>query len=88
MIEPEGLDAPQYRAARLRRALAEDSRTAELGVRVTVRGDRVLMSGQVASEQRRAELYRVLHEVAPDLEVYNDVRVVCADEPTGREELT
>ncbi|HET9138649.1 BON domain-containing protein [Actinophytocola sp.] len=87
MTRPQAPDAPQYRAARLRQALAEDPRTAELGVRVTVRGDHVLLSGQVVSEQRRDELQQVLADVAPDLAVYNDVRVTCADEPSGREEL-
>lgn len=80
-------DAPQYRAARLRQALAEDPRTAELGVRVTVRGEHVLLSGQVVSEGRRAELQRVLEELAPNLEIYNDIRVSCVDEPSRREEL-
>jgi hypothetical protein len=80
-------DAPQYRAERLRRVLAEDPRTAELGVRVSLRGDHVLLSGQVACEERRAEIQRVLHEAAPDLIVDNDVRVSCVDVPSGREEL-
>ncbi|HEU5474974.1 MAG TPA: BON domain-containing protein [Actinophytocola sp.] len=80
-------DAPQYRAARLRQALAEDPRTTELGVRVTVRGEHVLLSGQVVSEQRRDELARVLAEIAPNLEIYNDVRVTNAGEPSGREDL-
>jgi hypothetical protein len=87
MTMPEAPDAPQYRAARLRQALAEDPRTAELGVRVTVRGEHVMLSGQVVSEQRRAELQRVLAEMEPNLAIYNDVRVTSADEPSGREEL-
>ncbi|MFL6142104.1 MAG: BON domain-containing protein [Labedaea sp.] len=79
--------APQYRAERLRRVLAEDPRTAELGVRVSVRGDHVLLSGQVPCEERRAEIQRVLHEADPDLIVDNDVQVSRVDVPSGREEL-
>lgn len=79
--------APQYAAARLHRALAEDPRTAELGVRVSVRGDTVFLAGQVASRQRREALDTVVAEHAPDLDVRNDVRVVPAGEPGQSEEL-
>jgi osmotically-inducible protein OsmY len=87
MSESQEPDAPQYAVARLNRALAEDPRTAELGVRVTVRGDQVFLRGEVPSEARRGQLAQVVRERAPDLRVHNDVRVMCADEPSGREEL-
>ncbi|MET1074828.1 MAG: BON domain-containing protein [Umezawaea sp.] len=76
-----------YLSARLRRAIAEDPRTTELGVRVTVRGDHVLLSGDVACAERRAELEAVVHEIAPDLQVVDDVRVVSVAEPEGSEDL-
>lgn len=81
------MTAEQYLSARLRRALAEDPRTTELGVRVTVRGDNVLLSGDVASAERRAELEAVIHDVAPELTVLDDVKVVPVEAPVGREEL-
>jgi hypothetical protein len=81
------MTSEQYLSARLRRAIAEDPRTTELGVRVTVRGDHVLLSGDVACEERRAELEAVVHEGAPDLQVLDDVRVVSVGEPEGSEEL-
>ncbi|HEX6352092.1 BON domain-containing protein [Actinophytocola sp.] len=80
-------ESPQYRVAHVRRALAEDPRTAELGVRVNVRGDHVHLSGEVATEERRGALEQVLAEVAPDVEVHNDVRVSDTREPARREEL-
>ncbi|MGM1061864.1 BON domain-containing protein [Saccharothrix sp. Mg75] len=80
--EPE-----QYLSARLRRALAEDPRTTEQGVRVTVRGDNVMLSGTVASADRRQALEAVIHDVAPGLTVLDDVKVVSVDAPAGREEL-
>ncbi|MFB9902631.1 BON domain-containing protein [Allokutzneria oryzae] len=80
-------EPPQYAVARLRRALAEDPRTAEQGVRVVLRGDQVYLSGDVASEERRRELDRVVHDIAANLKVHNDVRVVGARAPEGREEL-
>ncbi|GAA1339501.1 BON domain-containing protein [Saccharothrix algeriensis] len=81
------MTAEQYLAARLRRALAEDPRTTELGVRVTVRGDNVLLSGDVACAERKDELEAVIHDVAPELTVLDDVKVVPVGEPDGREEL-
>ncbi len=78
---------PQYLVAHVRRALAEDPRTAEQGVRVNVRGDHVHLSGEVATEQRRAELEQVLGELVPDVELHNDVRVSDSREPARREEL-
>ncbi|GAB3587775.1 hypothetical protein GCM10027445_68260 [Amycolatopsis endophytica] len=80
-------ETPQYRAAHLRRALAEDPRTAEMGVRVNVRGDDVHLSGEVTCDERRAELENVLHEAAPGLRVHNDVRVADTREPARREDL-
>jgi hypothetical protein len=78
---------PQYLVAHLRTALAEDPRTAEQGVRVTVRGEHIMVSGDVATEQRRSEVSEVISQYAPGIVIHNDIRVVCADEPTRREEL-
>ncbi|HEX4721876.1 MAG TPA: BON domain-containing protein [Pseudonocardiaceae bacterium] len=79
--------APEYLVARVRRALAEDPRTAELGVLVDVRGDRLVLGGSVATERRRADLTAVLRAALPDVPVHNDVRVVIVDGPDGHEEL-
>lgn len=78
---------PEYQAARVHRALAEDPRTAELGVRVTVRGDAILLSGDVECEHRREEIETVLREIASDMRVLNDIRVTEVGEPTCVEEL-
>lgn len=81
------MESEQYLAANLRRTVAEDPRTAELGVRITVRGDHVMLSGDVACEDRRKVLEQVLHEAAPELKIFNDVRVTPAGEPEGEEDL-
>jgi osmotically-inducible protein OsmY len=81
-------EPPQYLVQRLRRAIAEDPRTAEMGVQVRVRGEAVFLSGEVASLERCHQLATVVHEVAPELTVHNDVHVVAASEPVGREELS
>ena len=78
---------PQYQVARVRRALLADPRTAEQGIQVDIRGDQVVLTGEVASARRRADLDEVLREVVPEFRVLNEVRVVSAQEPDGREEL-
>jgi osmotically-inducible protein OsmY len=85
---PQGQEPPQYLVARLRRAITEDPRTAEMGVQVKVRGQAVFLSGEVASQERCHQLAEVITEIAPDLTVHNDVHVVPAREPEGREELS
>lgn len=80
-------EAPEYVAARLHRALAEDARTAELGIQVTVRGDDVYLSGSVSSAGCKDELGRLLREREPSLRIHNDVRVVEAGEPGEPEVL-
>ncbi|PXY19042.1 BON domain-containing protein [Prauserella muralis] len=86
MSETTG-EAPEYLAARLRRVIAEDSRTAELGIQVSVRGEHVYLSGSVSSQQCKEELDAVLHEREPELRLHNDVRVVEAGEPGEPEVL-
>jgi hypothetical protein len=78
---------PQYQVAHLRRALAEDPRTAELGIRVTVRGDAIQVAGDVTCPERRDDIETVLRELVPGMRVLNDLRVTEVGAPTGREEL-
>jgi osmotically-inducible protein OsmY len=87
MVEDTRPEAPQYVAARLQRALAEDPRTAAQGVRVTVRGGDVYLRGDVACEERREELVEVAREIVPDGSVHNETRVVSGTEPADEEEL-
>jgi hypothetical protein len=81
-------DTPQYLVARLSRALAEDPRTAELGVHVTVRGGHVHLTGQVTCAERKAELDRVVCEHVSDELLHNDVLVADMREPTDAEEIS
>jgi osmotically-inducible protein OsmY len=87
MVEDTRPEAVQYVVARLQRALAEDPRTAEQGVRVTVRGGDVYLRGDVACEERRNELAEVAREIVPDCSVHNETRVVSGTEPADEEEL-
>ncbi len=49
MTEPEA-----YLVERVREALAHDPRVSELGISVRVAGDRVLLTGDVATPERKA----------------------------------
>jgi osmotically-inducible protein OsmY len=82
MTEP-----PQYVASRIREALAEDERTTELGIRVLVRDDRVFLQGQVTGEHHRGRVLEVVHEVAPELEIHDELSVLGTAEPVGEERL-
>ncbi len=73
---------PQYLVANLRRAFAEDPRTAELGVQVTIRGAVVVLCGEVGSEQQRSDLEDIVREHAPKLRIHNDIRVTSTQAPT------
>lgn len=79
--------SPQYSAANLRRAIAEDPRTAELDVRVSVRDHAVVLCGEVGSAQRRLQLDDIVRENAPKLRVHNDIRVTTPDIPASHEQL-
>ncbi|MGH7904836.1 MAG: BON domain-containing protein [Candidatus Dormibacteraceae bacterium] len=82
------LDQPQgeghYLVSRLRAALAEDPRTAELGIRVSVSDDAVSLAGQVESEERRRALAEVATELiaaaSPGRRLRNVVEVIELDD--------
>lgn len=85
---PSTPEPPQYLVQRLRRAIAEDPRTAEMGVQVKVRGSVVFLTGEVATQERCTQLSAVVADAAPELTVHNDVHVVPARVPDSREELS
>ncbi|MBB2911328.1 osmotically-inducible protein OsmY [Streptosporangium becharense] len=81
------MEAPQYIAARVQRALAEDDRTTELGIRVDVRGDQLYLRGQVNCAERCRLITEVAREAAPGLVIHNEIDVVDVREPVGEEKL-
>ena len=78
---------PYYLQARIERRLAEDPDTAELGVRVSVHGDVVFLSGDVASDEHRRHVVAVAAAAAGGRAVRDDLSVTCADAPTAAEDL-
>ncbi|WP_049572861.1 BON domain-containing protein [Nonomuraea sp. SBT364] len=81
------MEAPQYVAARVQEAMAQDGRTHELGIHVDVRGDQLFLRGQVSGAEQRDRLAEVAREAAPDLHVHNEINVVEITEPREVEHL-
>ena len=77
---------PEYLASHLAERIAEDPEIAELGIHVTVKPGWLLVSGAVATPERREAILRVIEAEAPDVDVRSDITVVEATAP-GEEEV-
>jgi osmotically-inducible protein OsmY len=78
----------EYLAEHVHAAFASDPRVSELGIQVTISGDKVFLSGDVATEERRDAVADVAAELLPDHEVHNHVAVVDRSGAGGREVVT
>lgn len=67
----------EYALKDLERAICEDDRVTELGVRLSVRGGRVVVHGTMLSSQRRDEVVRLVREHCPGCDVVDETS--CAD---------
>lgn len=76
-----------YVAGQVERALHGDPRTHELGIRVEVDGEDVVLRGEVASEERRHNVAQVAGEQAPGLAIRNEVSVTEVLSPRAPEVL-
>ncbi len=83
MIEPD-----DYALQRLRDALANDARVAEMGLQVDVAGGKVFLTGQVATAERQAAVGTVAAEVLPDYEVHNQTSVTPVGDRPRVEKIT
>jgi len=79
--------APQYIVARLKEGLAEDPRTGEQDLKFSVEGNRILVRGEVLSEERKRAADSLIRELAPGFEVENNIRVSVHSGPEGVEEV-
>jgi hypothetical protein len=69
-------DEPKhYVIAHVREALACDGRVNELEIEIAVTGNKVFLSGDVATQERRHAITEVVQECLPDHEIYNEVAV-------------
>lgn len=76
-----------YVAGQIERALHGDPRAHELGIRVEVDGEDVVLRGQVASAGRRRRVAQIAAEQAPGLGIRNEVSVTEVLPPEGQEKL-
>lgn len=80
-------EAPEYLIGRIHQALATDHRTGELELDVRLAGGRIFLTGGVATDERRGAVEEVVREVAPDMEVVNELTVTDEAPPGEGERL-
>jgi hypothetical protein len=78
----------EYVAAHLNEALANDPRVSELGLHIAVRGDRLYVTGTVATDERRTAIEDVLAGLGTGYEIHNETTVACMAVPDDVETLT
>jgi len=81
---PTGSD---YTEEQIQRMLAEDPRIAEQGILTTVRGDVVVLCGEVESPERRHQIELSVAERFPGARIHCDIAVTRAGAPEEAEEL-
>lgn len=81
-------ETQEYLTGNLRRALAVDARVSTQDIIVIVSGDCVYLQGQVTTERRRQAAADVVRELAPQLEVINQLEIVELKEPGKPENVT
>jgi osmotically-inducible protein OsmY len=77
----------QYLVGKLQHALAIDRRVNMLDVKVTVRGGKIHLTGEVATEERRRAVAEVVAELLPGAEVRNELTVLEVNYPPQPETI-
>ena len=86
-MEPQGQSSDDYLVAHVQEMLAADPRTEELGLEATVTGAIVVLSGTVATAQRRAAAEAVVRDSLGQHEIRNEVTMAELTEPATVERL-
>ena len=81
-------EVEQYVVGRVRDALATHPDVGELGLEVAVSGQKIFVTGAVATAERRDAVARVLNEAFPEYEVHNETSVSEMSDAENAEELT
>ena len=82
---PDPNDPASYVGADIEDALAHDPRVAELGLRAEVAGEAVILTGSVATADRRDAVGDVVRELLPGWDVHNRVEVYAVSGASGPE---
>jgi osmotically-inducible protein OsmY len=77
-----------YLVEHIREALAHDASVAELGICVAVAGDSILLTGDVATPERKAAATQVVERLAEGRTVHNSLTVTVVDETDARENIS
>jgi hypothetical protein len=77
----------EYLIGHIQQALATDPRTGELELDVRIAGGRIFLTGAVATRERCAAVETVVREVAPDIDVANELTVTVETDPGPEESL-
>lgn len=81
-------EAPEYLIGRIQQALATDPRTGELELDVQIAGGRIFLTGSVTTDDRCRAVEAVVREIAPDLDISNDLSVVPEQDPGPEERIS
>lgn len=79
--------ADQYVAARVRNAIAQDPRAGDQDIKVWVEGNRILLRGDVVSEEHRGACEEVVREAAPNYQIENQLKVSVLGIPDNAEDV-
>jgi osmotically-inducible protein OsmY len=82
-----GEEPDQYLIERVREAMAEDPRVGELYVQVSIVAGKVVLSGTVATAERKEAMTELVHELLPGHEVHNLTTVSSLSEPPESERI-
>jgi hypothetical protein len=80
-------EVDEYAEAAIQRLLTEEASLAEQGITVHRHEHFLVLTGEVASPQRRDEIVRRIREHFPDLHVQADIGVTRTQAPREAEEL-
>ena len=78
----------EYDAEHIREALIHDDRVNALDAQVRLVGQALVVTGNVPTAQRRDAISAVIAELAPGVEIRNDVTVADLSQPDGQEVVT
>lgn len=76
-----------YLPARIKDALARDPRTGEQDVKILVEDKRILLRGEVATQDHKDQTEKVVREIAPNFNVDNQIKLRDLPPPDQSEEV-
>ena len=77
----------QYLVGRIQAVLAAHPRTNKLDVKVMIVSGKIHLMGQTSTEERRRAIAEVVAEMAPDMDVRNELTVLEIGSPGQAEDI-